>query len=204
MGIRNKRARQRLWSTSLAIQDQARSTTLGFMRQDKVEHIGRPASDPEQAKRENAVACHGRAPEKERAATNETGPRARELGKGAARKLYGNTMEVSQEQGLRGPGRAHDKEDRRELGQSGNAGRASVRELRRNRRRGSKQGRGARREEQGPSSTAMARTPASSNRAGRGGLRNDSEVTAKPGEQRGAESTAHDRGRVPWSDLRRP
>jgi hypothetical protein len=188
MGIRDKRARQRLWSTSLVIQD--RSTTLGFLRQDKVEHIGRPASDPEQVKRENAAACHGRAPEKERAATNETGPRARELGKGAARKLYGNTMEVSQEQGLRGPGRAHDKEDCRELGQTGNAGRASMRELRRNRRRGSKQGWGARREEQGPSSTAMARTPTSSNRAGRGGLRNDSEVTAEPGEERGREHGA--------------
>jgi hypothetical protein len=108
------------------------------------------------------VARHGRAPEKERAATNETGPRARELGKGAARKLYGNTMEASEEQGLRGPGRAHGREDRRELGQTGSE------ELRRNRQRGSEQGRGAHREEQGPSSVAMAGTPASSNRAGRG------------------------------------
>jgi hypothetical protein len=46
--------------------------------------------------------------------------------------------------------------------------RAGWREFRRNRRRGSEQGRGARREEQGPSSAAMAGTPASSNRAGRG------------------------------------
>jgi hypothetical protein len=51
MGIRNKRVRQRLWSTSLTIQGQARSTALGVLRQGKVEHTGRPAMDLEQAER---------------------------------------------------------------------------------------------------------------------------------------------------------
>jgi hypothetical protein len=50
------------------------------------------------------TARHRGAPENERADITEIGPRTQELGKGAMRKFYGNTMEASEEQGLHDAG----------------------------------------------------------------------------------------------------